>query len=270
MGHTRLGSIPKGQKWTGIVERITGSPDAATSPGISQLPDLIAEVANTTLEAANQGLRRATDDLGLRYTFYLLTQVVLASRSKDWESDLQKHGIRLGESATIFDLTAEIQAAIDNFLLSQGHSTDVGEMAQRAAGEAVSSLAGPKSVTLFGAGREELQSAVRSLSTKDGFGLLGQRFFARFIGNFLNFYLSRVTAAHLGGYQLQQVGDVSEFNNALSEHCEQSARIVRDFCAGWYSKTQFESGIDLQNTSRFIAVALDKLRGEFQLQRKEQ
>jgi hypothetical protein len=95
---------------------------------------------------------------------------------------------------------------------------------------------------------------------------LGQQFFARFVARFLNFHLSRATAAGLGAPRLQNLGDIGEFNEALAIHCEESARIVRDFCGDWYSKTEYEQGIDLANSSRFLAVAVKKLRSELQHQ----
>jgi hypothetical protein len=52
-------------------------------------------------------------------------------------------------------------------------------------------------------------------------------------------------------------------------HCDQSARIVRDFCGEWYSKTEYQKGIDLNNTSRFLAVAFNKLRTELKQQKAE-
>jgi hypothetical protein len=42
---------------------------------------------------------------------------------------------------------------------------------------------------------------------------------------------------------------------------------VHDFCGEWYSKTEFREGIDLDNTSRFMAVALKKLQDELKRQR---
>lgn len=269
MGHTRLGSIPKSQKWSAVVAQLAGPTQAPVFGDQLELSDLVADVANSSLEAASAGLRRAADDLGLSYSFYLLAQLALASREENWQDRLRNFGIHLAEGATVFDLTVELQSAVDDYLLKRGHSSDISEMAQRAVGEAVSSLAGPESITLFGAGRDELRSAVHSLSTKKGFGLLGQRFFGRFMAHFLNFYLSRVTAFELGGGHLQQLGDISRFNEALEEHCEQSARVVRDFSSGWYSKTEYEAGIDLQNSSRFVAIALQKLRDELQRQGKE-
>src|SRR5262249_19116033 len=68
---------------------------------------------------------------------------------------------------------------------------------------------------------------------KKGFGELGQRFFGTFVARFLNFYLSRVTAATLGSRGLRDLADLTEFNRSLRMHCNQSARIVRDFCGEW-------------------------------------
>ena len=45
--------------------------------------------------------------------FFLMTQVALASRTADWEAALGRHGISLPPEASVFDLTVEVQAAID-------------------------------------------------------------------------------------------------------------------------------------------------------------
>jgi hypothetical protein len=267
MGHIRLGTIPKSRKWIGVIATLSGEHAQLGSP-IGLAVDDIEDIATKTLEAGQGGLEKAVDDLGLRYTFYLLTQIVLAARSNDWQNRLDKYGLQLSKDSTLFDLTAEMQSAIDSYLFQHGHSTDISEMAQRAAGEAVSALAGPRAVTLFGSGGDELRLALRELSTKRGFSELGQRFFGNFVAHYLNFFLSRVTPAYLGGQRMPQVGDVSQFNKALQLHCFQSARIVKDFCGQWYSKTEFQEGISLSNTSRFMYVALNKLRDEIKQQRE--
>jgi hypothetical protein len=197
-----------------------------------------------------------------------LTRIALASRTPDWKGFLANLGIHLSEDSTVFDLTVEVQDAVDQHLSqSSSGSSDLSEMAQQAAGEAIAGLAGPRTISLFGTTSADIQNAIRSLSTKKGFGELGQRFFGRFVARFLNFYLSRVTAATLGSPRLQQLGDVTQFNEALKTHCDQSARIVRDFCGEWYSKTEYQEGIDPENTARFLAVALQKLRSELEHQK---
>src|SRR5258708_4603428 len=108
MGHTRLGAIPKSQRWSAVVGAIAGAEPYGGGARLLD-PDPIAA---RTLDAARAGLDRCIDDPGLRYTFYLLTQLVLAARHPDWQRRLEPFGIRLADNATLFDLTAEIQAAI--------------------------------------------------------------------------------------------------------------------------------------------------------------
>lgn len=265
MGHQRLGRIPKTQKWIVVVNSLTGD-GPPSSPG-SQIN--IEDVARKTLEAAQGGLASSLNDPGLVYTFYILTQIALAARTDSWQQKLSELGIALSSDATLYDLTTEMQVCIDDFIYTHGKVTDISEMAQRAAGEAISVLAEAKATTLFGNGLDEVKAAVRDLSTKKGFSDLGQKFFGLFMARFLNFYLSRVTASHVNGNVIHQVRDIAEFNESLRIHCDQSARIVRDFCGEWYSKTEYMKGINLENTSGFVAVALKKLKAEMGQQEAE-
>ena len=268
MGHTRLGALPKTRKWNELLKYIAGT-------GLSgNVADTVANdvnaIAARTLGASRKALAKVAQDPGVGYTFYLLTQVALASRSSDWETTLVQHGIRLSSDSTVFDLTVELQGAIDRHMVrTQPGASDLSEMAQQSAGEALLSLAGLRTAHLFGGSSADAKNAIRSLSTKTGFGKLGQKFFGRFVARFLNFYLSRATAATLGSARVQDLGDITEFNKALELHCHESARIVRDFCGDWYSKTEYEKGIELRDASKFVAVAVKKLGKELEHQRAE-
>lgn len=265
MGHTRLGTIPKTLEWKEIVGRFTG----ATVAGAMTSPANIVDIAGKTLDATEEGLYRATLDSGVRYTFFLITQVALASRRPDWEITLRRHGVHITPDSTVFDLASQLQDAIDRYVSrTPSGATDLSEIAQKSAGEALTSLTASRTGNLFGS-ETDVRDAVRPLSTKKGFGELGQRFFGNFVARFLNFYLSRVTAATLGSPGLRDLVDMSDFNRSLRAHCNQSARIVRDFCGQWYSKTEYEKGIDLKNTSGFLALALEKLRSELKQQKAE-
>jgi hypothetical protein len=268
MGHTRLGPIPKTRKWSGVVARIT----AVNASGPASFPastEDVRAVSALVLDAAQSGLSSAANDFGLRYAFFLLTQVVLAARHDDWRHRLARLGMHLDDDASFFDLTVELQTAVDAYLFSKNRITDFSEMAQKAAGEALSSLVAPEAETLFDSSTADLRDALRRLSTKAGFADLGQRFFARFAYRFLNFYLSRILATQIGAGRWGNIGDLSEFNSVLARHCEQTARIVHDFCGGWYSKTEFQEGINLENSSRCVAHAVNKLRAELRIQRAE-
>ena len=264
MGHTRLGTIPKTQQWKDIVGLFTGT----TLPGAMTSRANVAAIAAKTLDATEEGLERATADLGVRYTFFLITQVALAARTPEWETTLRKHGVEITTDSTVFDLASQLHDAIDRYVSrSRAGATDLSEIAQRSAGEAITSLTALRTGNLFGS-EADVRDAVRPLSTKKGFGELGQRFFGSFIARFLNFYLSRVTAEALDPRRTD-LRDVAEFNRSLWLHCDQSARIVRDFCGEWYSKTEFQRGINLENTSGFLAIAFEKLRNELKQQKAE-
>src|SRR5262249_31043383 len=154
---------------------------------------------------------KAIHDAGVRYTFYFLTQVAISSRQADWDRELSEYGIKLSDNSTVFDFAAQVQDAIDRYVSrSSSGATDVSEIAQQSAGEAITSLLRSQTSNMFGVGRDDLKNAIRSLSTTKGFGELGQRFFGRFVGRFLNFYLSRITAASVGGQRLRSLGDIAE------------------------------------------------------------
>ena len=266
MGHQRLGDIPKTQRWNAVVAAVAAG--SGGGGGFAALAQSVGDIADRTLEAAEAGLERAIDDSGLRFTFYLLTQIVLAAREADWQAELRQVGIDIDDSASLFDFTDAVQETIETHVRRHGGPTDICEIAQQAAGQALTELAGPNAVTLFGSGSAEAQDAVRKLSTKAGFARLGQRFFGCFTARFLNFYLSRITAGQVGKQSLDHSGELSRFNDALLTHCNQSAHIVHDFCGEWYSKTEFQKGISLENTSGFMAVAVRKLQAELRRQRE--
>ncbi len=256
MGHTRLGKIPKTRKWRDVVGVFAGA-DAEGR---------VAEIAQRTLAAAEPALLRAVGDEGLRLAFHALAKLALASRDAEWTDALGRLGISLPASATIFDLAASMHALVDDEVLAKGASTDVGEVALRAMGQTLLELAGPSSTTLFGSDTETLRSAVRELSTKKGFSEVGQRFFGHFLARFLNSYISRIAADATGGRSIGEVATLAHFNAELTHHCIQSARILRDFCGEWYSKTEYVQGIDRHNAARFVAVAVEKLASELRQQ----
>ncbi|MCI0577662.1 MAG: hypothetical protein L0331_15860, partial [Chloroflexi bacterium] len=122
MGHIKLGTIPKSKKWSVVVSEVMGEGGAGSS---KLLTDDVEHIASKTIEAAQGGLKQAINDAGLQYTFYLLTQIVLLAREKDWYESLPRLGIRISGHNTLFDLTAEMQAAIDDYLSSQNAQTDI-------------------------------------------------------------------------------------------------------------------------------------------------
>jgi len=259
MADQLLKNVPTTQKWTAVVGQVLD--------GAGPLSEDTPRVAAAILEAVSAALMAAQNDAGLRHTFYLLTQIALAARESDWRERLARVGISIDDRASVYELTAGLHVAVDDYVERHGRPTDASEMAQQAAGEALASLTAASTNALFGTGGEQLRAAVRRLSTDDGFAKLGQRFFGGFVARFLNFYLSRITADKVGSTRLGLASEVTRFNDALSTHCEESALVVHDFCRDWYSKTEYVEQINPGNTSRFMAHAVEKLALELAKQR---
>lgn len=296
MGHIRLGTIPTSQPWRNVVAAMLApadtrlgveserrQSDAAVGHGggaagghlgandseskePSSYSRSIAAIAAKTLFAAKGALRDAKSDEGLRFTFYLLSQVALASRSPDWIARLAADGMVVRPTDSLAELTVAFQAAVDQRLERREATSDLAELAQRAAGHALCQLTADKADTLFGNTGDDLRHAVRTLSSPQGFGRLSQSFFGSFLSQFLNFYLSRVTASELGRGSVGEIGDITAFNQALARHCDQSAAIVKNFAAEWYSKTEFQYGIDARRAGSFVAIAINKLQAELDAQ----
>jgi hypothetical protein len=258
MGHTRLGKLPKTQNWDAVVASLFGEADPAkTDFGFE-----IARVAFATLDAAQRALEGVKPDEALGDIFFLLTRLALSGRKVGWLTYLRENGIDLPDDCGPLDLRIAFGDAIDRRLREAGLASDVAEMAHLAAGEALTAFMESEPGDLFSGNKDQLQAVLRRMAGKKGFGRLARNFFGGFVARFLNFYLSRTVRTDLGASGLDQVGDVTRFNESLRLHCQQSARIVEIFAAEWLSKTEYQQGVDRRNASAFVAIALRKLRDE--------
>jgi hypothetical protein len=254
MGHYRLqGPLPDTRPWRKVVGALAGGGD-------------VSLVAITTSQAAQLGLDLADGDEGLKQTFWLLSQVVLAARQEDFRSALKDVGVIVPSEPSALNIVAGFTDAIDNHLRKTRARTDIGEMAQMAGAEAITSTLSSRLTNLFDTTHVEVKEAVRECSTKAGFAYLAHDFFARFTQRFLTYHLSRELANHVGeGKRFASPSEHTEFIDQLGVHCRQTALIVKQFAGDWHSKTNFEGGITPTKAKNFLHVALDKLRRELKV-----
>ena len=156
MGHIRLGTLPDTIRWRRVVGAIAEGED-------------VAQIATATSEAAQQGFDRAHDDPGLCHAVWLLTKIALAARQAEFGDALEAVGISTPAEPSLFDVVVGFTDAMDQHLVRTGGRSDLGEMAQLAAVETLTSLISSGSASLFGTMPAEVQQAVRDLSTKKGF-----------------------------------------------------------------------------------------------------
>jgi hypothetical protein len=250
MGHIRLGRLPRTLKWNQVVSLI----DSGAST---------ADIALVTLDASRKGLQTASKDPTLIYSIWLLTQIPLAAKRQNFSEGLKQRGMEVSQQPTLMEVVGAFTDAVDAYGRRQRARSDLGEMAQLAAVESLTKLTGEKTRSLFGTAPEDVQRAVGSFSSTKEFGNLGRDLFSRFLSRYLTYFLSRELSNHVGpGQRFANIEEHSAFNQALDLYCRQAARIVEEFAGGWFSKANYEGGIDLKKAGDFAFVALEKIRSE--------
>jgi hypothetical protein len=257
MGHIRLGTLPKTQKWDQVVSLIAGGAD-------------VERIAAASADAAEHGLDRASRDEALAHVFWLLMQIPQAARQSNFSERLWELGVTLPSSRpSLLEIVGAFTDAVDQSVREGGKRTDLGEMAQLCAAETLASLAGRQLPGLFGATADDVRQAFAKLSTSDGFTLVARDFFSRLTSRALGYYLSRELSKHVGpNKRFAGIGEHSEFNTALDAHCRQASRIIKEYAGGWYGKTLFREGqITPEKAKKFAHVAFKKLRAELRKRR---
>jgi hypothetical protein len=153
--------------------------------------------------------------------------------------------------------------AVDRRIKEVGGRTDFGEMAQLAAAESLSAVAGRDLPSLFSPTPDDLKLALGRLAAPSRFAMLAREFFSRLTARYLDYFLSREISNHVGpAGRLRSIDDHTGFNEALEQHCREASRIVETFAGGWFSKTHFEGGITPDKAQDFAYVAFKKIQSE--------
>lgn len=256
MGHIRLGVLPKSREWLQVVKKLRAG-------------EGVDAIAASTANAAEQSLHRASTDPALLQSFWLLTQLPLAARGHLFVEDARRLGLDLPDAPGLFDMTAALSAAIDRDARRLGGRTDLGEMAQMAAVESLTSIVGSGLPSLFTPTAIEVQRAIGRLSSGHQFRFLAREFFARLTQRVLHYILSRELANHTGnGRRFETDGDRAAFDDALDTHCWEASRIIETFAGGWYGKNVYQGeGLTPANVRGFVLVAFKKIRAELRKRR---
>jgi len=251
MGQQRFTGLPRTAKWRRLFEQLV------TGEGLAS--EDVRRLAALTVEAAATGFQRAEEDEGLRYTFYVLTEMGLAGQQPDWRSYLSGIGVQVADDPCPLDLTAGIQAAIDDHISAEAHPTDLGEIAQEAAGEALITFAAVDA-SILRRGRGELDHLMRRIASPTGFARLGQLFFGLLTARFINFYLSRISADQVGTDRIPTIADLSRLNDALRGHCEKSASGAADDCRQWFVEAGWAEHPIQKAAGKLLSDALTGIR----------
>ena len=260
MGHLRLGRLPKTRRWTQVVGLLdSGSLDTG-------------ELAAAVLEAADSRLRQLANDQGLGYSFWLLTRIALAARGDTFVEDLSRLGITADPGISSLQFIAQVADRAREELSNSPSEGDFAELGSLALRTALTETVGQQGPSLFGSSIEDLQTAFRGYSTQVQFGRLAHRFFGDFFARMLRSFVDRELSNHVGTASgLSNLSESRSFLDGLDLHARQSSRIMEEFAGGWYSRHGWESQgqINRDETQRFVAYALRKLRAEIKRQQDQ-
>jgi hypothetical protein len=260
MGHTRLGQIPTTRRWRDVVAIFAA---AGANIGSASAPDEVPRLAASTMDAAAGALKAGLKDGGIAHVFFVLTQLALSTRRASSDEALRALGITLPAQASHLDLTSEVHRVLDEHFLRVGKKSDLAEMAQLALGETLTAFFRSQPSDLFSPSAAQVQRDLHQLGTQRTFGEISRGFFSSLMSRMLGFYLSKFVLPGEGQRLIGGASDLTRFNAELRIHTYQRAAIIHEFAEKWFSKTEFEKGIDPANARRFVAYACKKIEMEF-------
>lgn len=112
MGHQHLGTLPGSLKWRQVVDLIGGGAN-------------VQDIAAATSAAAESQLGEASDDLAVKHSTWLLTQIPIAARSDKFGPELRRLGLRVSNAPTLSEIIVAMGVAIDREVGRTGGRTDV-------------------------------------------------------------------------------------------------------------------------------------------------
>lgn len=252
MGHIHLLRLPETPPWNAVVDLLRSH---------AQTKEIVA----ATARAAEPSLAETASDPGLQHSFWLLTQLPIAARSPDFATQLRDLNLHAGPTPTWLSLAAAIQDAADAKAQRDGGKTDLGEMAQLAATEALSTVLTADLPGLSAATSEDVRYVLGKLAAPDRFAQLSRDFFACLVNRNLEYFLSRAIADHIGpGRGFGSLSEHNAFRQALTQRCYEAALVVEASSGEWYSRANWQGGITPEKAAGFIRVAFKKLREELQ------
>ena len=154
MGHVRLGRLPQTRTWQRVVGLL----------GVAAPANLIA---SASAAAAERAIGRAASDPALTHTIWLLTQLPLAARTPDFPAALRVLGLQIDTTPTFLGVIGAFTDAVDREAVRVGGRTDLGELAQQAAAESLTAVAGQVLPSLFSPTPEEVRRALARLTSRD-------------------------------------------------------------------------------------------------------
>lgn len=249
MGHERVGTLPKTQRWRVIVQQIGSASSADFDP---------APLAEQTLRNVRDRFRRIDGDEGTQAAFRFLVSLAVASRKPDDPQFAELLGAA-AEKATPLKLAA----ALRRYTADANKVPEYSDIAESAA---IDALAGwyesnrPQTLSLFDSFNTP-QAAWHRAGNGAGFCELSRLFFTGFVQRHLNYFLEREASSVLGNvearnhFQAQIEAHVQE----VSQHAFETSKITQSWAAGWFANVRCRRISFVRPNARFAGNCVLRL-----------
>lgn len=253
MGHERVGTLPKTEKWRGIVQRISSYTGG-------QKP--IEEIATQTTRNVRQRFQNIEEDGGVFSAFKYVLALSSCSKSDQAFEKLKQHGIDLPHDFNLYDLAYSIQEYVDRNLESKEYSA----FASQSMLETISEWAKQNEsnqINLFDSGNKGLE-LWKKAANGTGFCEISRLFFSKFTERYLKYFLEREAAS-----SINNIYDRKKFNENLEQHVDkiskhafETSKITQSFAAGWYNKELKANFPSDKKIKGFLSFAFRKINSE--------
>lgn len=259
MGHERVGSLPKTERWNRLVRQM-GEVFASEVH--------VGALASQTLENVRRQYETLFRDEAVKSAFAFLVKFSRACRAEDPHAELTASGISMSDKTTLLSIVRALREQIP----PDQAATEYGQITIGAAADALGSWYrdnASKQMPLFKPSSEFLNSW-RPLGNGSGFCELSRLFFGKVTERYLNYFLERAASAVCPSLEHREQFQESIRSHVedVSKHAFETAKITQSFAAGWYNGNARDKMPGEREIEGFLSVAFGKMRDE--LRREEE
>lgn len=252
MGHSLLGRLKRTRRYQQVVALLAGGAEAH-------------QIAQAVIQLAERHFNLAANDKAVVETVHTLMQLPIAAQSKDFVKALRAQGIMVQGKPTANELIAAVVESIDRKVPNARGRTDLGEIAQTVAAEALSSHLRESMGLLYDTARpEDVQGALAATHAPGQFGSFARRFIGGVANHVLNYFLGPAMASVTGERsRFPTLAAAGAYKDALRTHTFEAAKIVEKFSGDWYSQAQRPGkALDHEEVGKYAFGAFQKLNSE--------
>ena len=255
MGHIRLGTLPKSQKWNQVVSLIAGGAD-------------VEQIAAASADAAENGLERASDE-GLG-TCVLAADANTAGRpaAQFLRTIVGTGPERPVRKPTLFEIVAAFSRAVDGHVRAANALT-LGRWRSMLLPKLSLLWRAGSFRALFGPTATDVQQALAKLGRSDQFSIVARDFFSRLTSRSLGYFLSRELSKHVGPerdlLRSATIAISTQHWTCIAERLRGSSKSFQ--ADGTVRRFNEKKQISQDDARKFAHVAFKKLRAELRKRR---